>query len=379
MRSLPLGLAVVAVLCSTAIAKPAWRPPRTDAGELADRLEDAIRHHDTAAVQALLADSVSFNGLWFPDAACAKRFAGQSVVDGKTTRELARCFAQLAPIATTRKSSLTSGAILTFAPGFELELMFRNEKLVYAASLWPRDEDRGAPTLTTQAFEALRKTGTTQLDAALAKHFESKRASAWIKVCLDKQGAITAKYLASGQPTTVAGEAFVHAIADWTFKPFTHRKAPIAVCSLTLLTYPAANAPAAETLPAPTVTVATDRGSPIYDELESPYDFTGIQLSGQPPPTISAKMLETHRLRGSKQILPDATMQAEFEKARHSLVGTSVKLCVDTNGTVFSVSLLKSSGFTSYDRKITREVKRWTFKPFSTAVCSVASFVWRKP
>jgi outer membrane biosynthesis protein TonB len=216
-------------------------------------------------------------------------------------------------------------------------------------------------------------------DAALANPLEGKSASAWIKVCLDKQGAVTAKYLASSQPTTLAGEAFVHAIADWTFKPFTHRKAPIAACSLTLLTYPAANAPATETLPAPAVTVATELGSPLYVELESPYDFTGIQISGQAPPTISAKALETHRLQGSKQIQPDANMQAEFAKARRSFIGTSVKLCVGMNGTVISVSLLKSSGFTTYDQKIIREVNRWTFKPFSTPVCSVASFVWRKP
>src|SRR5213083_3047334 len=96
------SLALVAVLCGTALAKPVWRPPppRTDAAELSDRLEDAIRRHDVSAVQALLADDVAVNGAWFPDAACAKRFGGQEALDRAGVHALARCFAQLTPIAT---------------------------------------------------------------------------------------------------------------------------------------------------------------------------------------------------------------------------------------------------------------------------------------
>lgn len=379
------SLVVLAALCGTAVAKPAWRPPppRTDAAELSDRLEDAIRRHDAATIQSLLADPLQFNGLWFPDAACAKRFGSNATADAAGVRSLARCLAQLTPIATTRKSSLGTGAILTFAPGFELEVMFRGDKLVYAASLWPREADRGVPTLTTQAFEALRKTGTTQLDAVLAKTLDGN-ASAWIKICLDKTGTITAKFLASSHPTTAAGEAFLAATADWSFRPFTHRKTPIAACSFTLLNYPAANVPATEALPVPAVTLAsgstTDRGSPIFDDLESPYDFTGIQISGATPPrNIAPSALEANRLRGSKKIDPDTFTQVEIAKAGRSTTVASVKLCVDTNGTVTSVAILKSSGFRAYDAKLVREVRRWAFRPFSTPVCSAATFVWRKP
>ena len=374
MRSLALLLA----LCGTALAKPAWRPPppRIDAPELVARLEEAIRNRDVKAIETLLGNAPQFDGLWFPDASCAKRFGKRGTAEKSDIRTLARCFAQLKPIATTRRSSLSGGAIMTFEPGVEIELAFRSDHVAYAASLWPRDTDRGAPTLTMQALEALRTAGTTQLDTALATKLTGD-ASAWIKVCLDAKGTVST-FVAEAKPNPAAGEAFVAAIADWSFKPF-RRGTP--ACGFTLLTYPATKAPATEVLPPPPAPVSSV--SPILDEIENPFNFDGVSINGTPVPTnVPPSQLERNRIRGTKQIDPDAVTKVDIAKAGKSSVVASFKLCVDTNGRVSTVSMLKSSGFVDYDVKLEREMRRWAYAPFmlngaATAVCTAVTFIYR--
>jgi TonB family protein len=60
----------------------------------------------------------------------------------------------------------------------------------------------------------------------------------------------------------------------------------------------------------------------------------------------------------------------------------AVKICVDTAGKVSTVKVLKSSGRPSYDAKIEREVKTWTFRPVMgeqqpVDVCTVMTFLYR--
>ena len=379
-RSLAVAT-VIALVGSAATAKPMFRPPpppRADPVELAARLEDAIRHHDTAAVQLLLGDAVVHDGVWFPDAACATKFGKQGRVEKAEVRTLAKCLAQLKPIATTRRSSISSGAILTFDPGFEIELAFVNDRVAYIASQWPRDADRGLPTLTVQAFEALRKSGTTQLDAALAGKLGSP-ASAWIKVCLDKTGAVTSTYVAEARPPSTSAQ-FVAAIADWTFRPFELHKKPMAACALSLLSYPSSSAPAIEILPpTPTVSLPPSSGS-INDEIDI-LDFTGTSINAAPQ-TVPPTVLETSRLKGTKQIDPDAVTKTEITKAGHTNVIASLKMCLDDKGKVSQVRQLKSSGFPAYDAKLTREMLKWTYKPFlvrgaPAAVCTAYTFIYR--
>ena len=370
---------IVAVLCGIASAKPVWRPPtpRTDPLELVARLEDAIRHRDVTAVQAMLADPMMHDGLWFADAACTKRFGTKGTIEKADVRVLAKCLAQQKLIATTRRSSLPGGAILTFDRGIELELVFKNDRVTYAAGLWPRDADRGLPTLTVQTFEALRTAGTTQLDAVLAGKL-SGTASAWIKICLDKTGAIASTFVARATPIA-ARDAFLAAIGDWKFEPFRVRKTPTAACSLSLLTYPAASAPAIEVLPPPPVPVPVGRIS-LDDALVDIYDFNGMPRST--PRNVPPSLLEQNRIRGTRQIDPDSTTKAAIVKSGRASVVASLELCIDTKGKVSSVKSLKSSGFPDYDVKLERAIRRWAYRPYlvrsiPAAVCTAVTFIYR--
>jgi len=371
MRALAAG--IVALLAGVAVAKPAWRPPRqtADASELAARVEETIRAHDVSALAGLFSDPISFDGLWFADASCAKKFGKKGVAEKADVRTLAGCLAKQKLLATTRRSNLTGGAILTFEPGVEVELMFRNEQLVYVATPWADAADRGEPGLTVQAFESLRMAGTTQLDAVLAKKLAGP-ASAWVRICLDKTGAITSKNFVETKPSD-AMKAFEEAIADWKFRAFELHKTKLAACSLALLTYPSTNAPATETIPPGDVdlpTLKTVSNNPFEYELD------GVEFNGAPQ-TVPPTVLEKTRTRGNKQIEPDPITKVDIAKDKKQQVVASFKLCLDPQGRVFSVSALKSSGYADYDLKIDHEMRNWAFKPSQSRVCTAYTFIYR--
>ena len=373
-------LLILLLLTGVAHAKPVFRPPppaRTDAAELAARLAEAMRDHDTGDIAALLADPMQFDGLWFTDASCAKRFGGRGTVEKGDIRTLAKCLAREKLIATTRRSSLPGGTILTFEPGVEIEVVFKADRVVYAASLWPRDAERGAPTLTVQKFESLRVAGTTQLDAKLAGKITGT-ATAWIKVCLDAAGTVASSRVLEAKPAP-AGDTFVNAIADWQFKPFARGTA----CSLSLLSYPANSAPAVEVIPASPTPVAVERVS-FDDDLVDIFDFSGAPTTGSlsTPQNIPPSLLDARRVHGTRAIEPDAATKATIKRSASGAVTASLKVCADTRGKVNAVSLLKSSGHRAYDRKLERDVRAWEFRPFMVGsrvvpVCSAFTFTYR--
>lgn len=101
-----------------------------------------------------------------------------------------------------------------------------------------------------------------------------------------------------------------------------------------------------------------------------------------PPTVVKSSVLETHRLTGTPQIEPDPDDQTP--PAGEKSVVAAVKICVDTAGKVSSVKFLRSSGRPSYDAKIEREAKTWTFRPVMgegqpVDVCTVMTFIYRVP
>jgi hypothetical protein len=267
------SLAVLAALCGVASAEPVWRPPpkQTPASELVLRLEESIRNRNAGAIASLFADPVHFAGLPF----CGAKFTKAGVAETTAVRAIAKCLAQQKLIATTRKSGTANGALVTVEPGIEIEVVYRDEKIQWIGGEWQRDHDRGIPTLTTQAFEALRTAGTAQVDA-----------QGWIKICLDKTGAITSK-------DVLSGTVVVDKIADWKFKPF--RKT--AACALLSL----GTVEATEVLPESPVdlpgppTVRFDNS----DFVDQPLDFTGLELKSWPDPV--KKKTQQPKVKRDKQ------------------------------------------------------------------------------
>lgn len=321
----------------------------------------ASQSGDVVAMRKLLAPSVVNGGLWFPDPTCEAKLAVPGAVTGERLDELARCLAGLKLQVGTRGDALPDVAVLTYAPGFELEAQF-TEKPDGAALSWigwvaRHDTADALPTIAPEALEALRVAGArepavTGLDASIASS-RRKYAYAWTKLCIDAEGTVTGAHVREASSTR-ALHAFSDAIADWKFKPFAPKGQPIPVCSMMLLGTPLATALAQEKIPMP---------------------MTGDE------PSVNPADLE--RIAGTKLIVPDDEDKVRIEKAgRPTLIG-AFKVCLDTSGRVEEIDILRSTGLSTYDRKLITTMKHWQYKPYlddgePKAVCTAVNFIYRQ-
>lgn len=98
------------------------------------------------------------------------------------------------------------------------------------------------------------------------------------------------------------------------------------------------------------------------------------------PPAIAPELLEPHRLTGEKTIIPDGDTIAAVYQSGVRLIG-SFKYCLDVEGHVSRVVVLKTTRVPSYDERIINEMNRWAFTPVildgkPIPVCSAATFIF---
>lgn len=378
--------------------------------DVSAKLAEAIRARDAKAIVPLLRKKGTLvRGMWFPDAACTRRFGKEKKLKkaGDLTA-LARCLAKLELQPTTRRSQSREAIVLTYAPGIEIELAVDGGQIYYAGYVHHVDHQQPhVPTLTAQAFEALRSSGSTNVDAAVEHKLAaevSKRGgnqvAAWLEVCLDAKGK--AKTAVAEATTVEIGRVLLAATANWTFQPFTTGKRAVPVCSQSLITYPAANAPKTEVLPSTIIPAAweleDDAGGVeggVVGGVAGGGEWTpgvGWSPSSSPPPpppppppappqNVPPTLLEAQRIAGTKIITPDAKTAADIVKSGKAKIVGSFKLCLDTTGAVTKVTLLKSTGFPAYDQKLQREMRAWAYRPYlvngkAVPVCTAVTFIY---
>ena len=99
------------------------------------------------------------------------------------------------------------------------------------------------------------------------------------------------------------------------------------------------------------------------------------------PTNVAPTLLEGSRIAGNKVIIPDDATKAAFAESGKAKMIASLKLCIDETGAVTTVSLLKSSGFAAYDKKLEREMRLWTYRPYlvngaAVPVCTAVTFIY---
>ncbi len=110
-----------------------------------------------------------------------------------------------------------------------------------------------------------------------------------------------------------------------------------------------------------------------------------VAVNPPPPPVVSAprtvpvSLLEGSRLAGERKIVPDDHTKVTISKAGDNVVVCSFKVCVAPSGSVQSASVLKASGYPSYDKAIQDAIRGWKFKPIvvegtPSAACTVYAF-----
>ena len=121
-------------------------------------------------------------------------------------------------------------------------------------------------------------------------------------------------------------------------------------------------------------------------------DINGVAGAPPPPPppppppaaptNVPPTMLEGSRISGEKMISPDDVTKTEISRSGKDKIVGSFKICLDVNGGVSSVTMLKSTGFTAYDGKIQGKMRgEWRYRPYmvngkSVPVCTAVTFIY---
>ena len=110
-----------------------------------------------------------------------------------------------------------------------------------------------------------------------------------------------------------------------------------------------------------------------------------VHVPGKTPQTrhVPPTQLENLRQSGDTAIAPDDMTDVEMQRQGIDKIMASVKLCIDESGRVAHTFVLTSSGFPDYDRKLTAEMRRWTYRPHMIngvpePVCSAVTFVHQR-
>ncbi len=336
--------------------------------DFALELSDAARRKDVAAVRGMLGDVVMNGGIMFSDIECIKQFAYPGKVVGSKLDAFARCLTTLPLEPSLRADAFPDVAVLHYAPGIELEARFmelyRLPYLLWIGYVGRRDMADALPTVTARTLEARRVSGTRHGPLPSDVDLRSELAAAknvfgWLKVCIDTEGNVTSAHLREATSPRV-GRLFAKAAAEWKFQPFTLDTRALPVCSMMLMVYPPETGPNKpddkETLPLPL--------PPGPEEL-----------------TIVPSSVLGPRVAGNAKIVPDDEDKTMIHQKGWGRLVSAFQLCIDTQGHVMRVQMVRSSGVPRYDEKVMNGMKQWAYKPFldegkAVSVCTSVRFVY---
>jgi TonB family protein len=327
---------------------------------------------DAAAMTSLFADSVTNGGLWFEDPACKALPIGELPKDKHAA--FARCLVGLKLQPSAREDERGDVVVMTYEPGFELELRMPSEtngpRLTWIGFSGRRPEDK-LPTISGAVLEASRLAGDHDgpLEGAVAAMLDAELqgspervALTWLRVCIDGEGAVTS---ADPYETTSlkAQTAFKAAALTWKFKPFMVGERAVAVCAMKRLSYPAGAAPLPETIPPPVPRSKQNKEALVF------------------APGPAAKLVEGRRIVGDKNVSPDEDTKNEIARSRNRRLEGRFRVCIDEQGNVESVLALRSTGYAAYDGRLIAAMEKWRYSPFliddkPVPVCTGVSFIY---
>src|SRR5206468_6933857 len=96
---------------------------------------------------------------------------------------------------------------------------------------------------------------------------------------------------------------------------------------------------------------------------------------------VPARELAKARVSGDKFIVPDDATKTAIYKAGISQVIGTYQLCLDEQGVVHDLRMLRSTGVPAYDARILTAMAKWRYKPYldegqPTAICGEVTFTY---
>ena len=356
------GVLVVLAACSGSATRGLNQGNDDAQIQAEDALIQAVGNKNVAAVQKLLHTPLDYRGLLFPAPECAEEFPATAQIGADKLPAFAKCLTDLPLFRSNRKHVLYGVSMFQYDPGIELEVQFRMtgkpqvQRIGYASR-------RGAPTITHGALELNRTEGdpaatlppevAAPIDVAI-KAAGSEFAYAWIELCVDETGAVSAVHPREASPPRIH-DAFANLVKTWKFKPIVLGDQPRAVCAQVRLVHPADATVTAEVVPVP---------YPLDNVVRVPNSAL-------------------KRTAGTDLVPPDDDDKIELQNAGGGTVVGSFTFCVDPAGRVTKVKPLEGTGLANYDRKLEAALSGWSYRPFVSEgkpieVCSSVVFVYQQ-
>jgi len=307
-----------------------------DAG--GQKLAHASQSGDIQTIRQLLGPKVVVGGLWFPDVDCTREFAAPGEVGGGRLDELARCLTTVKLQLSDHHAMFDDVAVLSYAPGIEIEARLIDSDhgtwLSWIGYADVREASDRLPTLTQQAFEALRD--DTSPPPVLQGH-----EAAWLRVCIDASGHVTNAHVRMAT-SMAAAHAFAAVAQSWHFHPFMPAGQPLPACALVPMT-------AGMKVPARPPTLATPNGEPML-------------------------YVRAHRISESHFDMSPSTREMRAQNI-HTAV-TIIRICVNERGEPYDARLLRASGVPSVDRIRLQAAEQARYEAFRDgdrpiAACSI--------
>jgi TonB family protein len=118
-----------------------------------------------------------------------------------------------------------------------------------------------------------------------------------------------------------------------------------------------------------------------------PCDGAAVSPIPDPPkvvikiPVVPPTVLNALRTSGNTQIHPSEGVKVKIKFDQKDKVVGSVKLCIQADGAIGSVSMIQSTGYPEYDQALLSGVRSWRYRPYTvngvpTPACSPVSFVY---
>ncbi len=347
------------------------------------RILAAINRHDAVAFEKLGPNGINLTDIPWLDPSCAKQFGGVKTIKHDEVRALVACLAGL------HLAVAPSG--LVFEPGSSIVTSsFDGQLSLISASAGnpPAPVLQGDLALTFEPDQITR--------AAIAK---SATEVAWteIFVCFDTAGHAEEPVLLYSSHHVDFDHDALAAGAKLTHVPFKAHGKAVRACMSAKAQYPKDRPIPGkpQVVIVPKKRKVKDIVQPVKIQKIAPEENGvegGVEGDMPPPPppppapprVVAPALIEKYRISGTKDILPDDATRAKMAADKKQKVVGSWKLCLDTSGAPTLVSLLKSTGYPTYDDAIAASVRAWRYQPIPidgkpAAVCTAVTFIFALP
>lgn len=124
---------------------------------------------------------------------------------------------------------------------------------------------------------------------------------------------------------------------------------------------------------------------PVIVPLIKPCSERPTDADCLPPPVMKVERVPEvalgARISGDAQIHPPDIVTTMMQRDGKSQTRGTFKMCLDTEGSVTSVSALRSTGYDAYDDRLVAGMQTWRYAPYKVngtkvAVCTVVTFVY---